>query len=60
LDRVRFTDHIVGNGEALFERLEALNLEGMVTAGLSSNFPDYPNGSQKRTQLFRLALEVFK
>lgn len=28
--RIRFTDHITGNGEALFQKLEALNLEGMV------------------------------
>ena len=28
--RTRFTDHITGNGEALFQKLEALNLEGMV------------------------------
>jgi len=28
--RVRFTDHISGSGERLFEKLEALHLEGMV------------------------------
>ena len=28
--RIRFTDHILGNGEALFKRPEALNVEGMV------------------------------
>ena len=28
--RIRFTDHIIGSGEALFEQVEALNLEGMV------------------------------
>ena len=28
--RVRFTDHVTGNGERLFEKLEALKLEGMV------------------------------
>jgi bifunctional non-homologous end joining protein LigD len=28
--RIRFTDHIIGNGEGLFAKLEALNLEGMV------------------------------
>ena len=28
--RVRFTDHLSGSGEALFERLEQLKLEGMV------------------------------
>jgi bifunctional non-homologous end joining protein LigD len=28
--RVRFTDYITGNGERLFEKLEALQLEGMV------------------------------
>ncbi|SRR6266498_1494146 len=28
--RIRFMDHIAGNGERLFEKLEALNLEGMV------------------------------
>ena len=30
IGRIRFTDHIVGNGDALFQRVEALNLEGMV------------------------------
>lgn len=28
--RIRFTDHISGSGERLFEKLEALQLEGMV------------------------------
>ena len=28
--RVRFTDHVTGSGERLFEKLEALKLEGMV------------------------------
>ena len=28
--RIRFTDHIAGNGQGLFEKLEALNVEGMV------------------------------
>jgi bifunctional non-homologous end joining protein LigD len=28
--RIRFTDHITGDGEALFQKLEAVNLEGMV------------------------------
>jgi len=28
--RIRFTDHIDGKGELFFEKLEALNLEGMV------------------------------
>ena len=28
--RVRFTEHITGSGEQLFDQLEALNLEGMV------------------------------
>ncbi len=28
--RVRYTDHISGSGERLFEKIEALNLEGMV------------------------------
>jgi len=28
--RIRFTDHMSANGEALFERLERLKLEGMV------------------------------
>jgi bifunctional non-homologous end joining protein LigD len=28
--RVRYTDHITGSGERLFEKLEALKLEGMV------------------------------
>jgi len=25
--RIRFTDHVIGNGEALFRKVEALNLE---------------------------------
>jgi ATP-dependent DNA ligase len=28
--RVRFTDYITGSGDRLFEKLEALQLEGMV------------------------------
>ena len=28
--RIRFTDHIIGNGEELFQKVEALNLEGIV------------------------------
>jgi len=28
--RVRFTDHVSGSGKRLFEKLEALQLEGMV------------------------------
>jgi bifunctional non-homologous end joining protein LigD len=28
--RIRFTDHIIGSGEVLFQKVEALNLEGMV------------------------------
>ena len=28
--RIRFTDHIVGSGEALFKKLEVLKLEGML------------------------------
>ena len=28
--RIRFTDHLEGKGEGLFEKLEALQLEGMV------------------------------
>jgi bifunctional non-homologous end joining protein LigD len=28
--RVRFTDHVTGSGERLFDKLEALQLEGMV------------------------------
>jgi bifunctional non-homologous end joining protein LigD len=34
--RVRYTDHISGSGERLFEKLEALNLEGMVMKRKSS------------------------
>ena len=34
--RIRFTDHITGNGERLFEKLEALQLEGMVMKRKSS------------------------
>jgi len=42
-DRIRFTDHITGNGEALFERLEALNLEGMVMKRKDSVYSGLPN-----------------
>ena len=31
--RVRFTDHVSGNGERFFQKLEALKLEGMVLKG---------------------------
>lgn len=43
-----------------FWRLQAVDLgirnEHLLTAGLSLSFADYPNGSPKRTQLFRDAL----
>jgi bifunctional non-homologous end joining protein LigD len=45
--RIRFTDHIVGNGEALFSKLEALNLEGMVMKRKDSVY----SGSQSRDWL---------
>ena len=45
-----------------FWRLQAvdpgINGEHLLTAGLSLSFADYPNGSQKRTQLFHQALET--
>jgi putative ABC transport system permease protein len=44
-----------------FWRLQAVDSgmkgEHLLTAGLSLSFADYPNGSPKRTQLFRNALE---
>ena len=45
-----------------FWRLQAVDpgmkSEHLLTAGLSLSFADYPNGSPKRTQLFREALET--
>ncbi|HJP92399.1 MAG TPA: ABC transporter permease [Pyrinomonadaceae bacterium] len=45
-----------------FWRLQAtdsgMKSEHLLTAGLSVSFADYPNGSPKRTQLFRQALET--
>ena len=44
-----------------FWRLQAvdpgLRVDGLLTAGLSLSFADYPNGSPKRTQLFHQALD---
>ena len=36
--RIRFTDHVTGNGERLFEKLEALKLEGMVMKRKASTY----------------------
>ena len=41
--RIRFTDHIIGNGEALFQRVEALNLEGIVMKRKDSVYSGLPN-----------------
>jgi putative ABC transport system permease protein len=45
-----------------FWRLQAVDpgikSDHLITAGLSLSFADYPNGSPKRTQLFRDALET--
>jgi len=47
-----------------FWRLQAVDSgiksEHLLTAGLSLSFADYPNGSPKRTQLFRDALETLR
>jgi putative ABC transport system permease protein len=44
-----------------FRRLQAVDpgvkVDGLLTAGLSLSFADYPNGSPRRTQLFHQALE---
>jgi putative ABC transport system permease protein len=44
-----------------FRRLQAvdpgLKVDGLLTAGLSLSFADYPNGSPRRTQLFHQALD---
>src|SRR5690349_24527855 len=42
-DHIRFTDHIAGEGEALFQKLEALNLEGMVMKRKDSVYSGLPN-----------------
>jgi bifunctional non-homologous end joining protein LigD len=41
--RLRFTDHILGNGEAFFKRVEALNLEGIVMKRKDSVYSGLPN-----------------
>jgi bifunctional non-homologous end joining protein LigD len=41
--RIRFTDHITGTGERLFEKLEALNLEGMVMKRKDSVYASIPS-----------------
>ncbi len=47
-----------------FWRLQSVDpgmkTEGLLSAGLSVSFGDYPNGSPKRTQLFRDAIERLK
>jgi putative ABC transport system permease protein len=47
-----------------FWRLQAVDSgvrsDHLLTAGLSLSFADYPNGSPKRTQLFRDALETLR
>ena len=41
--RIRFTDHIAGNGEGLFQKVEALNLEGIVMKRKDSVYSRLPN-----------------
>ena len=41
--RIRFTDHIIGNGQALFQKVEALNLEGMVMKRKDSVYSGLPS-----------------
>jgi bifunctional non-homologous end joining protein LigD len=41
--RIRFMDHIAGDGEALFQRLEQLNVEGMVMKRKDSVYSGLPN-----------------
>jgi bifunctional non-homologous end joining protein LigD len=41
--RIRFMDHVIRNGEALFQRLEALNLEGMVMKRKDSVYSGLPS-----------------
>lgn len=41
--RIRFTDHIVGSGEALFKKVEALNLEGVVMKRKASVYSSLPS-----------------
>ena len=47
-----------------FWRLQAVDAEikgeQLLTAGLSLSFADYPNGSPKRTQIFRAGLETLR
>jgi bifunctional non-homologous end joining protein LigD len=39
--RIRFTDHVLGNGEAFFQKVEALNLEGMVMKRKDSVYSEF-------------------
>jgi bifunctional non-homologous end joining protein LigD len=41
--RLRFTDHIDGQGEAFFQRVEALNLEGIVMKRKDSVYSGLPS-----------------
>lgn len=41
--RLRFTEHILGHGEAFFQRVEALNLEGIVMKRKDSVYSGLPN-----------------
>jgi bifunctional non-homologous end joining protein LigD len=43
IERIHFTDYITGDGEALFQRLEARNLEGMVMKRKDSVYSGLPN-----------------
>jgi bifunctional non-homologous end joining protein LigD len=37
-NRIRFTDHVIGEGLALFEQLEERSLEGMVAKRIDSKY----------------------
>jgi bifunctional non-homologous end joining protein LigD len=43
IGRIRFTDHIIGNGEGLFAKIEELSLEGMVMKRKDSVYSGLPN-----------------
>ena len=43
IGRIRFTDHVSGDGEALFQKVEALNLEGVVMKRKASVYSGSPN-----------------
>jgi bifunctional non-homologous end joining protein LigD len=41
--RIRFTDHVAGNGMALFQKVEALNLDGVVMKRKGSVYSSLPS-----------------